>query len=313
MKSVFVASGSFLPPKVVTNDDLSKIVDSSDEWIFPRTGIKQRHIVEDETTADLATIACERALEKAGWTADSVDLIILATSTPDMDFPATAAVVQKQLGASKAISFDMQAVCSGFVYALSTADLYLKAGKAKRALVIGAERMSSLLDWTDRGTCVLFGDGAGAFALEAKETTEEEGLIDSILYTDGTQADILCAGSKEHPKTFMNGREVFRHAVAKMEEVSREVLDKNGYTADDITYLIPHQANDRIIQHIGKSMGLPADKVISSVRNHANTSAASIPLAFDEMAQAGKIKKGDLIVFTALGAGITWGASLLRI
>ncbi len=310
MNSNFIASGSFLPPKIVTNDDLSKTLDTSDEWIFPRTGIKQRHIVENETTAYLATKACENALKKADWSADSVDLIILATSTPDMDFPATASIVQREIGAINAVSFDIQAVCSGFVYALSTADLYLKAGKAKRVLVIGAERMSVLVDWTDRSTCVLFGDGAGAFALETQENAS--GIIDSILYTDGRLADILCAGTPEHAKAYMNGREVFRHAVSKMADVSKEILAKNNLSVSDVDYFIPHQANMRIIKSVGEAVGFSNDQVISTVRNHANTSAASIPLAFDD-AVSKKIKKGDLVLMTALGAGLTWGATLLRI
>ncbi|MBN2676328.1 MAG: ketoacyl-ACP synthase III [Alphaproteobacteria bacterium] len=312
MHSHLVGHGSFLPPKIVTNDDLSKIVETSDDWIFPRTGIKQRHLVENETTADLGEQAALKAIESAGWTVDQVDLIILATSTPDMDFPSTATLIQNKIGATKGFAFDVQAVCSGFIYALSTADLYLRAGKAKRAIVIGAERMSALLDWTDRTTCVLFGDGAGAMALEAKED-DSAGIIDSILYSDGTFSDILCAGSPEHAKTYMNGREVFRHAVSKMADVSKEILEKNNLHFSEVTHFIPHQANERIIQHIGHDLGLSTEQVISTVKNHANTSAASIPLAFDEIACAGKVKKGDLLLFTALGAGITWGSNLIRL
>ncbi|MHA1550212.1 MAG: beta-ketoacyl-ACP synthase III [Alphaproteobacteria bacterium] len=307
-----VGSGSFLPPKILTNDDLSKIVETSDEWIFPRTGIKQRHIVETETTADLGANAAQKAIENAGWTADQVDLVIVATSTPDMDFPSTATLIQKQINANNAFAFDMQAVCSGFVYALDMADLYIKAGRVKRVIVIGAERMSSLLDWTDRTTCILFGDGAGAFALEAKEDSSA-GIIDSILYSDGQLSDILCAGSPEHAKTYMNGREVFRHAVSKMTEVSREILEKNNVNLEEITHFIPHQANQRIIKSVGENLGLKPEQVVSTVRNQANTSSATIPLAFDQISKEGKVKKGDLILLTALGAGITWGANLLRI
>ncbi|MCF1742295.1 ketoacyl-ACP synthase III [Methyloterrigena soli] len=301
----------------MTNDEMSKLVDTSDEWIQQRTGIKQRHIAaEGELTSDLAVAAAKRALEAAELTIDGIDLVIVATTTPDMTFPATAAVVQQKLGMHHGAAFDLQAVCSGFVYAVATADSQLKNGLGKRALVIGAETSSRILDWTDRTTCVLFGDGAGAMVLELGEDGDRGVLASSLrsdghhwskLYTDGGPSSTMSIG---HIR--MEGKEVFKHAVGNITDVVRDVFDKTGTTVDDLDWFIPHQANKRIIDGAGVKLGIPPEKVVLTVDHHANTSAASVPLALSVAAEDGRIKKGDLVMLEAMGGGFTWGASLIR-
>jgi len=321
IRSVVTGVGSFLPEQVVTNADLTKIVDTSDEWIVERTGIRQRHKArDDEPTSDLAFKAAERALADAGKTAADVDLIIVATTTPDQTFPATAAIVQRKLGAPVGIAFDIQAVCSGFVYAMSVADGFVARGQAKCALVIGAEEMTRLMDWTDRTTCVLFGDGAGAFVLEPGEgqgTKEDRGVLGFALRCEGAKSDMLyvdggpaTTGTVGHLR--MLGNQVFRHAVVNIAEAITAAADVAGVDIPEIDWFVPHQANQRIIKGVGDRLGLDEDKVISTVAMHANTSAASIPLAMDVAIKDGRIKKGDLVLVEAMGGGLTWGACAFR-
>jgi 3-oxoacyl-[acyl-carrier-protein] synthase-3 len=305
----------------VTNRDLENQVETSDEWIVQRTGIKQRYIAgEGETTASLGAAAAQEALDRAGLTAADIDLIICATSTPDNTFPATAVNIQNRLGMSHGFAFDVQAVCSGFVYAVATADLYIRGGMAKRVLVIGAETFSRILDWTDRTTCVLFGDGAGALVLEAAEgegTIADRGVLTSNLRSDGAHREKLyvdggpsTTGTVGHLR--MEGREVFKHAVGMITDVIEAAFAATGTTADDIDWLVPHQANKRIIDGSAKKLGIPDEKVVITVDKHGNTSAASIPLALATAAGDGRIKKGDLVMLEAMGGGFTWGAVLLR-
>jgi len=321
IRSVVTGVGSFLPEQVVTNADLTKIVDTSDEWIVERTGIRQRHKArEDEPTSDLALKAAERALADAGKTAADVDLIIVATTTPDQTFPATAAIVQRKLGAPVGIAFDVQAVCSGFVYAMSIADGFVARGQAKCALVIGAEEMTRLMDWTDRTTCVLFGDGAGAFVLEPGEgqgTKDDRGVLGFALRCEGAKSDMLyvdggpaTTGTVGHLR--MLGNQVFRHAVVNIAEAITAAAEVAGVDIPEIDWFVPHQANQRIIKGVGDRLGLDEDKVISTVAMHANTSAASIPLAMDVAIKDGRIKKGDLVLVEAMGGGLTWGACAFR-
>jgi 3-oxoacyl-[acyl-carrier-protein] synthase-3 len=319
-RSVVMGCGAYLPAKTVTNADLADLVETSDDWIAQRTGIRERHIArDDETTSDLALAAATRALEAAGIAGSDIDLIVLATTTPDQTFPATAVRVQKALGMTGGAAFDIQAVCSGFIYALAVADNFLRLGQAKRALVIGAETFSRILDWTDRGTCVLFGDGAGAVVLEAKSEAEAggRGIISTHLHSDGRFEDILYVDGGPSStgtvgKLRMNGKEVFRHAVQKLADVVDETLAANGLTAADIDWLVPHQANQRIIDGTGRKLGLSSEKVVSTIARHGNTSAASIPLALAEAVGDGRIKRGDLVLTEAMGGGLTWGAALLR-
>ena len=321
IRSIVTGVGSFLPEQVVTNADLTKIVDTSDEWIVERTGIRQRHKArDDEPTSDLALKAAERALADAGKTAADVDLIIVATTTPDQTFPATAAIVQRKLGAPVGIAFDVQAVCSGFVYAMSVADGFVARGQAKCALVIGAEEMTRLMDWTDRTTCVLFGDGAGAFVLEPGEgqgTKEDRGVLGFALRCEGAKSDMLyvdggpaTTGTVGHLR--MLGNQVFRHAVVNIAEAITAAAEVAGVDIPEIDWFVPHQANQRIIKGVGDRLGLDEDKVISTVAMHANTSAASIPLAMDVAIRDGRIKKGDLVLVEAMGGGLTWGACAFR-
>jgi 3-oxoacyl-[acyl-carrier-protein] synthase-3 len=321
IRSVVTGVGSFLPEQVVTNADLTKIVDTSDEWIIERTGIRQRHKArDDEPTSDLALKAAERALADAGKTAADVDLIIVATTTPDQTFPATAAIVQRKLGAPVGIAFDIQAVCSGFVYALSVADGFVARGQAKCALVIGAEEMTKLMDWTDRTTCVLFGDGAGAFVLEPGEgqgTKDDRGVLGFALRCEGAKSDMLyvdggpaTTGTVGHLR--MLGNQVFRHAVVNIAEAITAAAQVAGVDIPEIDWFVPHQANQRIIKGVGDRLGLDEGKVISTVAMHANTSAASIPLAMDVAIKDGRIKKGDLVLVEAMGGGLTWGACAFR-
>jgi len=320
IRSVIRGSGSALPAKVVTNAELTQRVDTTDEWIVERTGIRQRYIAgEGETTSSLATEAARAALEDAGIDARSIDLIVLATATPDNTFPATATKVQNSLGCNGGIAFDIAAVCSGFLYALTTADSLIRTGTAKRALVIGAETFSRILDWKDRTTCVLFGDGAGAVVLEASETDDSKsaGLLGSRLHADGAQHDLLYVdGGPSTTQTVghlrMRGREVFRHAVVNLAEVLDEVLEDSGVSLDEIDWVVPHQANKRILDATAKKLGIASEKVIVTVDQHANTSAASVPLAFDVARRDGRIKSGDLVMFEAMGGGFTWGACLAR-
>lgn len=320
IRSVIRGSGSALPAKVVTNAELAQRVDTTDEWIVERTGIRQRYIAgEGETTSSLATEAARAALEDAGIDAKSIDLIVLATATPDNTFPATATKVQNALGCNGGIAFDVAAVCSGFLYALTTADSLIRTGTAKRALVIGAETFSRILDWEDRTTCVLFGDGAGAVVLEASETDDSKGagLLGSRLHADGAQHDLLYVdGGPSTTQTVghlrMRGREVFRHAVVNLAEVLGEVLEDSGVSVDEIDWVVPHQANKRILDATAKKLGIASEKVIVTVDQHANTSAASVPLAFDVARRDGRIKSGDLVMFEAMGGGFTWGACLAR-
>ena len=321
-RSIIRGVGGYLPENRVTNDDLvTRGVDTTDEWIVQRTGIRQRYLAaEGQYTSDLAVNAARQALERAGLTPDDIDLIIVATTTPDYTFPATAAIVQQKLGMHHGAAFDVQAVCSGFVYGVATADSFLKNGLAKRALVIGAETFSRLLDWTDRTTCVLFGDGAGAIVMEA-ETVEdgapERGVLASSLRSDGHHWDKLY--TKGGPSTtlgmgfvHMEGKEVFRHAVGMITDVVKSVFETTGYGVDQLDWFVPHQANKRIIDGAGHKLGIPPEKVIITVDRHANTSAASVPLALNEGFTDGRIKPGDLVMLEAMGGGFTWGASLIR-
>ena len=320
MRSRVLGCGIFLPSNVVTNQDLEQRVDTSDEWIVQRTGIKSRHIAaEGEKTSDLAIAAATRALEHAGVPAASIDCIILATTTPDNTFPATATKVQAALG-TKGFAMDIQAVCAGFVYAMSVADNFLRNGQARRALVIGAETFSRLLDWNDRTTCVLFGDGAGAIVLEAYEgkgDSSDQGVLSTHLHSDGTQYDLLyvdggasSTGTIGHVR--MHGQEIFRHAVSKLSAVVEEALVANGLESTDIDWMVPHQANRRIIDGLARKMKLSPEKVVLTVDRHGNTSAASIPLALGEAVADGRIKRGDLILMEAIGGGLTWGSALIR-
>ncbi|MGX5666373.1 beta-ketoacyl-ACP synthase III [Rhizobium daejeonense] len=321
IRAVVRGFGASLPKRVMTNRELEDLVETSDEWIVQRTGIHQRYIAgEGETTASLGAAAAKAALDNAGLTASDIDLIICATSTPDNTFPATAVNIQNRLGIHHGFAFDVQAVCSGFVYAMATADLYIRGGMAKRVLVIGAETFSRILDWTDRTTCVLFGDGAGALVLEAAEgegTTDDRGVLTSQLRSDGTHKEKLyvdggpsTTGTVGHLR--MEGREVFKHAVGMITDVIEAAFDATGTSADDIDWLVPHQANRRIIDGSAKKLGIPSEKVVITVDMHGNTSAASIPLALAVAAGDGRIKKGDLVMLEAMGGGFTWGAVLLR-
>lgn len=315
---LMTAVGGYLPQKVITNEQLAEFVDTDDSWIRQRTGITQRHIVaEGELTSDMATAAATQALEQAELAADDIDVIVVATTTPDDTFPATAATVQRKLGSFNAFAFDVQAVCAGFVYALTVAESLLQAGKGKKALVIGAESFSKLLDWEDRTTCVLFGDGAGAVILEADEGADGFGILASALHTDGRFRDILYVDggpsmSKSVGHVKMKGQDVFRHAVEKLASSMNEVIEKAGVSEQEIDWLIPHQANIRIIDGIQKKLGLPADKVVRTVSEHANTSAASIPLALNQAVSDGRVKSGHLLAFEAIGGGLSWGAALVR-
>lgn len=312
-----ISSGSYLPEKIVTNFDLEKSVETSNEWILERTGISQRHVAADnELTSDISYIAAKRALEKAQLSPQDIEMIVVATTTPDLTFPATAVILQSKLGAKNAFAFDVQAVCSGFVYALTVANNFIKAGQVKNALVIGADVLSRIVNWQDRNTCVLFGDGAGAVVLSATDD-EKSGIIASSLYSDGDYSSILnTSGGVSSSKTAgfiqMQGKEVFKHAVEKMAKSVVDILEKANLTTADIDWLIPHQANARILSSVAKKLNLPDEKVIITVDKHANTSAASIPLALDFALQNNKIKKGDIVVFEALGGGLTWGAIVIR-
>ena len=322
IRSAVTGVGSFLPEQVVTNADLAKIVDTSDEWIVERTGIRQRHKArDDQPTSDLAVEAEKRALSDARRGPQDVDLIVVATTTPDMTFPSVASIVQRKLGVPTCIAFDVQAVCSGFVYALSVADGFVARGLAKCALVIGAEEMTRLMDWTDRSTCVLFGDGAGAVVVEPREgqgTKADQGLLGFALRCDGSKTDLLyvdggpaTTGSVGHLR--MAGNQVFRHAVVNIAEAITACCEASGIEIADVDWFVPHQANQRIIKGVGDRLGLDEDKVILTVADHANTSAASIPLALDAAIQDGRIKRGDLVLAEAMGGGLTWGACAFRL
>ncbi len=320
IRSVVCGVGGYLPERIVTNDELAKTVDTSDEWIQQRTGIRERRVAaKDETTVDLAHKAAEAALSNAGMTAQDIDLIIIATTTPDLTFPAAATLLQNRMGIHHGIALDIQAVCSGFVYGVATADSYLKNNLGTCALVIGAETFSRILDWQDRTTCVLFGDGAGAMVLKAVPEAEAEGrgVLANRLRADGEHWDKLyvdggpsTTGTAGYVR--MQGREVFRHAVGMISDVVEGAFADSGFTVDDLDWFVPHQANRRIIDGVGKKLNLPAEKVVVTVDRHANTSAASVPLALSEAVGDGRIKRGDLVMLEAMGGGFTWGASLIR-
>ena len=317
IRSVLTGTGSALPRRLVTNADLAERVDTSDEWIVERTGIRQRYLAEpDETTSSLATEAARRALEAAGVDASEIGLIVLATATPDHTFPATATQVQHALGCKGGVAFDVAAVCSGFLYALATADSLLRTGMATKALVIGAETFSRILDWEDRTTCVLFGDGA--VVLEAQDVAEDgPGILASKLHADGEHKELLYVDGGPSTtgtvgKLRMRGREVFRHAVVNLAEVLRETIEAAGIAVDQVDWVVPHQANARILDATARKLGLAEEKVVVTVDRHANTSAASVPLALDVAVRDGRVKKGDLVLFEAMGGGFTWGAALAR-
>jgi 3-oxoacyl-[acyl-carrier-protein] synthase-3 len=319
-RSVIIGTGSALPARAVSNAEMAKIVETSDEWIVERSGIRNRHFAgPDETTGTLATEAAKRALAAAGVAGSDIDLIVLATTTPDQTFPAVATIVQAEIGANGCVAFDVQAVCSGFLYALGVADSMLRTGMACRALVIGAETMSRILDFEDRGTCVLFGDGAGAIVLEAQESdaADARGIIATKLHADGAHNELLNVDGGPSTtgtvgKIRMRGNQVFKHAVNNLASVLNEVVELAGINAADIDWVVPHQANARIIEGTAKKLGLPMDRVIMTVDQHANTSAASVPLALDVAVRDGRIKQGQLVVLEAMGGGFTWGATVLR-
>ena len=319
--SRIAGTGSYLPDKVLTNDDLAKLVDTSDEWIAARTGIRERHVAaEGESTCDLAFHAATRALEAAGVAASELDLIVVGTTTPDLIFPSTACLLQHRLGADGCPAFDVNAACSGFIYSLTVADKFIRSGAAKTALVVGAETLTRMLDWNDRGTCVLFGDGAGAVVLKADDET---GILSTHMHADGGKKELLwnpvgvSVGFKpgEHNagvKVLMTGNEVFKHAVKALDAVVEEALEANGLDRHDIDWLIPHQANLRIIEATAKRLDMPMDRVIVTVDRHGNTSSGSVPLALDEAVRAGKIERGQMVLLEAFGGGFTWGSALLR-
>lgn len=324
-RSKILGCGSYLPERVVTNAELAKTVDTSDEWIVERSGIRQRHIASDgQFTSDLALKAAERALEHASIKAKNVDMVIVATTTPDNTFPATATKVQHNLGMTTGAAFDIQAVCSGFIFALSVADNMIKGGQADTIVVIGAETFSRILDWEDRGTCVLFGDGAGAVVLQAspndvpdEDTITAQGILSTHIHSNGSTRDLLYVdGGPSSTQTVghvrMVGREVFRHAVTNLANIVGETLDAHGLHSDDLDWLVPHQANKRILDSTVRKLGMSADRVVVTVDRHANTSAASIPLALDEAVKDGRIKRGDLVLMEAMGGGLTWGSGLVR-
>lgn len=324
LRAKIIGTGSYLPKKVMTNHDLEKLVDTSDEWIMTRTGIRERRIADKkEASSDLGIKAAREALANAGLKASDLELILVATATPDMIFPSTAAYVQHGLGAGNAAAMDISAVCTGFIFGLSIAEQYIKTGRYKTILVVGAEIMSRILDWTDRKTCVLFGDGAGAAIIQGSE--DESGILSTHIYTDGSYADFLLApgsgtrhgygnaapGDKSNCIQ-MKGNETFKVAVNFMSKVAREALESNGLAAEDIDLFIPHQANQRIIEAIAKKLGVPSEKVFMNLHKYGNTSAASVPIALDEALHENRIKPGDLVLIVAFGGGLTWGASLIR-
>lgn len=317
LKSKIIATGSYLPSKIISNHDLSKSIDTSDEWIVERTGIKNRHLAkDDQLSSDLAHEACKNALENCQIKVDDIEMIIVATTTPDLTFPSTATILQKKLNANKAFAFDVQAVCSGFVYALNIADNFIKTGQVKNALVVGAETLSRIVDWQDRNTCVLFGDGAGAVILQANDQ-DQSGIIACKLYSDGHLSQILkttdgISFSKKTGFIEMQGKEVFKHAVEKMSQSVLDCLEIANLKIDDVDYLVPHQANIRIINSVGQKLKLSNDKIILTLENQGNTSAASIPLALDFANRNKKFKSNDVIVLEALGGGLTWGSIILR-
>jgi 3-oxoacyl-[acyl-carrier-protein] synthase-3 len=321
IRSVIRGVGGYLPKKILTNADMAKLVDTTDDWITERTGIKQRHIAADnEFTSDLGIHASKQALVRSGIDPVDIDLIVCATATPDRTFPATAVKIQAGLGVTKGAAFDLQAVCSGFIYAMATADNFLRTGQFKRALVVGAETFSRILDWNDRGTCVLFGDGAGAVVLEAqpqKGGREDRGVLASRIRSDGRFEDLLYVdGGPGSTRTTghlrMNGREVFRHAVQKISGVIEETLVMTGYSADDIDLFVPHQANQRILDGIARKLNVHPDKIVSTLATHGNTSAASIPLALNTAFEERRLKEGQLVLMEAIGGGLSWGAVLAR-
>lgn len=319
--SRIAGTGSYLPEKVLTNDDLAKFIDTSDEWIAARTGIRERHVAaEGETTSDLAFHASVRALEAAGVDAKDLDLIVVGTTTPDLIFPSTACLLQHRLGAGGCAAFDVNAACSGFVYALTVADKFIRSGAAKTVLVVGAETLTRMLDWSDRSTCVLFGDGAGAVVLKADTET---GILSTHMHADGGKKELLwnpvgvSVGFKpDEPnagvKVLMTGNEVFKHAVKALDSVVEETLEANGLDRHDIDWLIPHQANLRIIEATAKRLDMPMDRVIVTVDKHGNTSSGSVPLALDEAVRSGRVQRGQLVLLEAFGGGFTWGSALLR-
>ncbi len=322
-RSCIISCGSYLPEGIMTNDDIAKIVETNDAWIQQRTGIKSRHIAaKDQMTSDMATRSARVCLEKAGLTGSDIDAVFLATTTPDQTFPATATTVQDNIGmGDRGFAFDIQAVCSGFIYALATADNFIKSGQINRALVIGAERFSSLLDWSDRTTCVLFGDGAGAVIVEADDTAkgskDDRGIFSTHLHSDGAHRKLLCTdGGSSTTRTVgyvrMNGKEVFRAAVTRMGEAITEALDANGLQPSDVQWLVPHQANKRIIDSIAEKLHFPSESVIMTIAQHGNTSAASIPLALTVAVEDGRIQRGDLVLMNSMGGGFTWGSALVR-
>ncbi len=322
IRSIITGVGGYLPEKILTNFDLEKMVETSDEWIRERTGIQSRHIAaDDQTTSSLAILAAKDAIQNAGINGEDIDLIILATTTPDDTTPATAMRVQAALGAVNAFAFDVQAACSGFMYALSVADKFIKTKTVKTALVIGAETLSRIVDWQDRNTCVLFGDGAGAVIVKAEEISDQDnasGILDIILHSDGRLRDLLTTtGGVSRTKTagfvHMEGREVFRHAVTNLSNVAQEIIDTTGIKLSDVDYLVPHQANLRIIEGTAKKLDIPMEKVIVTLPHQGNTSAASIPLALYEGVRSQKLKKGDLVLLDAMGAGFTWAGALIRL
>ena len=321
VRSLVTGCGAHLPERVVTNDELARSVDTSDEWIYERTGIRERRIAaEDEKTSALGAAAAEAALQSAGAAAADIDLIVLATTTPDETFPATATQVQALIGANKAAAFDVQAVCSGFIFGLAVADSFIQTGRAETALVIGAETFSRIVDWQDRDTCVLFGDGAGAVVLRASNgagTGADRGILSTHLHSDGRFHDLLYTdGGPSSTRTVgqvrMVGKEVFRHAVANLASVLEEALTANGLEAEDIDWLVPHQANKRILDSTARKLGLPPEKMVVTIERHANTSAASIPLALAEASSDGRIKPGDVVILEAMGGGFTWASCVLR-
>lgn len=319
-KAKIIGIGSYLPQEIISNDDLSKTLDTSDEWIVSRSGIKRRHqAAEGEATSDLAVSAAKSALADAGVSANDIDMIIVSTTTPDLTFPATAALVQQKLGISHGAAFDVQAVCSGFIYGLSVASAMIESGQARRALLIGAETMTRLLDWSDRATAVLFGDGGGAVVLEETElaAADEPHIVGSYLRSDGNLKDLLYVDGGPSTtgttgKLRMQGREVYRHAVGNIAEAINSLLAQHDLTVADIDWFVPHQANKRIIDGVAKRIGLPSEKTVVTIQDHANTSAASIPLALHELVKSGRVSSGDLIMLEAMGGGLTWGANLIR-